>query len=254
MTPAHQITPLYRQEFGPCTELLTVPGPPRMPIAAGARAAALAITCRLYTDIGTLHLIRGRDSLATGFLAIHPRLSPHHATPAVTVQACGQVHFDGVYLHHVLQPFIELEIQHVVSLHLEQLRALPVPEGLLSVSDQAVRMAVGTGEAYVRDAESYLTVSWESGRQNYRWAAFQDTTSTLNLRPVITCTRQNQTALRGFDQELTAAYQQQDHLTPIAIGLAALRIHQADIQIATHDHHRYWTEFTVQHVRNALSI
>ncbi|WP_144012333.1 MULTISPECIES: hypothetical protein [unclassified Deinococcus] len=194
MTPAHQITPLYRQEFGPCTGLLTVPGSPRMPVAAGVKAAALAFTCRLYTDIGTLHLIRSRDSLATGFLAIHPRLSPHHATPAVTVQACGQIQFDGVYLHHALQPFLELEIQHVVSLHLEQLRALPLPEGLLSVSDQAVRMAVGTGEACVRDADNYLTVSWESGRQNYRWATFQDNTSTLNLRPVITCTRQNQTA------------------------------------------------------------
>ncbi|MDR6219978.1 hypothetical protein J2Y00_003589 [Deinococcus soli (ex Cha et al. 2016)] len=251
MTPAHQITSLYRQEIDPCMGLPTVPGSPCIP--AGARAAASAFTCRLYTDIGTLHLIRSRDSLATGFLAIHPRLSLHHATPAVTVQACGKVQLDGVYLHHALQPFLELEIQHVVSLHLEQLRGLPLPEGMLSVSEQALRMAVGTGEACIRKEGTYLTISWESGQHEHRWAMFDDA-SALNLRPACSCTKQNQVALGAFHQQLTAAYQQPNQLTPISIGLAALQLHQEEKERATIHHQRHWSKFAVQYMRPALSI
>lgn len=254
MTPTHRMTSLYPQELSPRAGLMTIPTTSRRPVTGDARDAARALTCRLHTDVGTLHLIRGRDPLATGFLAVHPRLSPHHATPAVTVRPCGQVQFDGVYLHHALQPFLELEIQSVVSLHLDQLRALPVPEGMLGVGEQMVRMAVGTGEAAIRKEDAYLTVFWESGQHEYRWAMFQDSTSALDLQPICPFTEQNQTALGVFHQQLTAAYQQPYRLTPIAIGLAALQLQREDRQRVTLHHQQHWAQFTVQHVRRALSI
>lgn len=235
--------PPHSEEQSPAPAVL--PDHASQALRPSARAAAQRLTHCLATDLGPVALFPDRDALATGFLALHPQLSPHHATPALTVHQDGRVEFDGALVHPALQPFIEVEVQHVITKHLDQLRSTPVPAGLISVSGNRLHLRIGSGRATITDHGGELTVNWATPGAVVSWTVLTWGDSPLNPAELARCSREDQGALLQFHSELGIAHRQPADATPAAVALATLQISREQMEAAMGLHRRHWMQSAI---------
>lgn len=213
--------------------------------------SALPIT-RIQTPVGTVYLLPDAQALASGFVALTPELSDHHATPDLTVYPCGRLELDGVFLVPSIVPHLEEQLRQALLPHLASFQVMDKPPQFLNVRSRALRIRVGSGEVLLRDEDGYLAAHWTNDElAEVNWAIFPGH-STFNAARCAGIEADRE-ALIAINSALLTA-DQTDTSVQCRVMLQALRQHTHDLDGAINIHRQYWANYSLSHVREALSI
>lgn len=185
----------------------------------------------ISTSIGTLNLIHSGDGGSTGFIALDPKLTRHHAAPNISIFPDGTFDIDCDFLSPSLARELITVVQ-TVKTSSDTLR-FPITFGRVHVQNDTLVLTTFEGiTVEIRLDHGFFTVNWDAEAEANRWAVGLDGAMILRSRV-------NSSAAQMFQAEFSAALADRTE-EPLGTLITAFLAHQERRAHHEEQHLQFW--------------
>ncbi|MCD0174361.1 hypothetical protein IHN32_00115 [Deinococcus sp. 14RED07] len=184
----------------------------------------------ISTSIGTLNLIHGGDGGSTGFIALDPQLTRHHAAPSISIFPDGTFDIDCDFLSPSLAHEL-ITVLQMVNTPSNTLRFSTAFKRIHVQSDTLVLTTFEGATVEIRLDHGFFTVNWDAEAEANRWAVGLDGAMILRSRV-------SSSAAQMFQAEFSAALA--DRTGPLGTLITAFLTHQERRAQHEEQHIQFW--------------